>query len=169
VLKDHWLTVYSHIADTREEVDIQSKLNTARELYRSALSESDVKQYGAVLEDFEKLYRWMYLPARKAADFTKPNQKLTQEQEDKIADKVYKLDEDECISVYEIMEKAGAFDPLNETFLKRYLTSTLISLPSTSFYAKFLKNVRQFFDKKSVEQLIGGYIRCIQALNLDSR
>ena len=41
-------------------------------------------------------------------------------------------------------------------------------MPSTGYFSKFLKNIREHFDKISVERLIGTCIKCIQTLNLES-
>ena len=52
----------------------------------------------------------------------KKGQKINEEQEKKLIDKVFKMDEDENIQVYEIFKKHGVFDKHNETFTKRFLT-----------------------------------------------
>jgi hypothetical protein len=98
----------------------------------------------------------MYNPVRTIQSLIKPGQKINQEQEEKLLEKVQKLDEEESYNIYEIMEKHGVFS-LKDAFNNKFLAFQLCTLPGTPNYHKFLNKVRTYFDKESVEALIETY------------
>lgn len=113
------------------------------------------------VNDMTKIFNWIYTPQRKVEHFIKTGQKINAEQEEKLIEKVYALDEKENNEVYEILQKHGALDHKNDSFNSRYFSFLLAAIPGTPYYQKFLNNIKGYFDKESIESLIQTYTQCI--------
>ena len=59
--------------------------------------------------------------------------------------------------MYEIFEKHGIFEKKKKNFNDFIIMFTLLTLPGTKHYPKFLKNIRENFDKRSVEGIIENF------------
>ena len=56
---------------------------------------------------------------------------MNSDQEQKLQDKVYRLDDDENNAVYEILEKAGVFTEGKHDFNSKFFAFNLLSVPGT--------------------------------------
>ena len=169
VLRNAWLHTYKSIRDIKEDKYMSKALQEATKDFKASLSEQEEALAGKDVEALAKLHQWLYLPIRKVADFLKPGQKLTNELEEKITDKIFNLDEQENKLIFDILTEQGTFKPQSQNFNSLFFAFQLLALPGTSHYSKFLNRVRDNFDQDNLQGLIEVYCQCVSLLNLDER